>query len=125
MSYNSDELPLGDISSIAFVFFVGALFMALGAIVSVARKCDSLGEVTPKIYQVSFFSDYIIVLIVVLLPASWVASIGIIEEGTPVLITAVISFFTTGLAVEQHAERAVKEAKGSPAAPAETGLPRK
>ena len=106
----SDELPLRDLLSLAGIFLVAAFFMALGAVLSVARKCDSVREVGPKISQVAFVSDYVIVLVLVLMPAVWVASIGIIQEGIPVFIAAVSSFFTTGLAVEQHAERAVKGA---------------
>lgn len=106
----TDELPIQDILSFFVVFIVAAGMLALGATVAVARQSNSFEQARSKVTQVSFWADYVIVLVTVLLPASWIASIGIIQEGAPVLIPSLGTFFMTGLSVEQHAEQAVAKA---------------
>ena len=103
----SDELPLADILNFLGVFLVGALFLTLGALTSAMHGAESFKCALSKVFNVAFMADYIIVLVAVFLPAAWVASVGIAQEGLSIGIASLVSFFMTGLAIEQHAKRTV------------------
>ena len=109
-----DELPSSDIIYFAIVFALAALMLALGAVSNSARQSTTFDQAKKKVTQISFWADYLIVLIAVFLPASWVASIAILQEGGSVVIASIVSFFTTGLAMKRHAKQTVMGTSPSP-----------
>ena len=110
----TDELPSFDIIYVAPVFALGAVMLALGAVSTSARQSATYAQAKERVTRISFWADYLIVLIAVVLPASWVASIAIVQEGVPVLIASIVSFFTTGLAMKRHAKQTVMGTSPSP-----------
>lgn len=113
-----DEIPLiGDLLPFGAVFLVGAFVMYLGAVVSVMHGVKTFQEVRKKVLEVPFWASYATVLIIVVAPAAYVASVGIVEKGAGILVAAAVSFFSTGLSLEQRAAQAIAQAKaaGKPA----------
>lgn len=106
----TDTFLLREIFTFVVIYILGALMVALGATVTVAKRAESHRQLMDQVAQMSFWANYVTVMIVVLLPASWVAAVGVTQKGMPVLITSVVSFFTTGLAMEEHAARTVQQA---------------
>lgn len=101
------QAPLILLDCLGFAL-LGLVLLFLGAI---SRALHSDLRFKSLMTDRRMWGNFIIVFIVVCVPVIWLAASGYRDSGAMVIAPFIPPIFTAGLALEEHAERIIKEAQ--------------